>query len=692
MAECAWLKIAIGVAVPFVSCSVALADDPVGQAMSSAVVRWFPSQEALNSAKPSIAFEVQPRPTGAPPAEFPVRPEYAKAGDRTTARFAIKEGDSLYGVGRHVGPMLRNGQTFDNAPVDTPWVLCVHADGTAFGVFVDTTYATSVSLNGEIKFNSDDPGLPLVVIKGETPREVVVALTELTGRMEMPPLWALGYQQFAAMSTPQLKLVVKWLREAKIPSSVLWLACDRTTWPMSFPPAYVPDVKAALDEAKASGFHLVGMISRAIPELETSPLQAAALAGDHVVRDAEGHGFKYEVAETLMYMPDFARKETREWWSGEVAKFLEPGFEGITSQRLTPERLATGVIVRADESLGGPGDGMRYQELLDRQFARAVLGGFGGEKANKRPHVTVDVRGIGAQRYTGALIDWPERSPDWPKMFLSASLSTALSGQPLVGTMVKPPFQGIGSEPNTRWIGVAATFPIAFGSFFLPEDLSTFPKGAEKTLRQAMERRARLIPYIYSQCFSAFFSCQPILQPLFFADPKDPTLRGNESGFLVGDDLLVMPRLVDGPPPVVPLKGTWRKLDFGDSDNYELPDLYLRPGAVIALGPVVQYPDEKPTDPLTIVANPREDGLAEGFLYEDRGEGYEFYKNQARRIGYRITREGDAYMARLSLLDYGLALPDRKLEVRVLTDAGELKGQGSEKGTVKIPIPNSEKH
>jgi alpha-glucosidase len=669
------------------------AEEPAGQALSPSVVRWFPSREALDRAVPSHALLGQPKAaTPAAPTDFPYRPTYAKGEEgRTDASFAAAPGDSYYGVGRHPGSLLRNGEDFGGGPVHTPWVLCVREDGTSYGVFADTTHAAGVSLKDGIRFSSDDADLPLVIIRGDSPREVVVGLNEITGRMEMPPIWALGYQQFAAYSNVHLQLAMKWLREAEIPSSALWLGVEEKGVPLNYPSAYVPDVKGIAAEAKDKGFHLVGLVGRAVPDMPYSVQLAPATNGGHLLKYEDGNLHREEYWEKVHLIPDYTRKETRDWWSGLVGKFLEPGISGIVSLRLTQDRLPREVRLNVDPELGGPGSALRYQEVLETQFARAVWDGFGGEKANRRPFVMVDARAIGSQRWTGTIVDWPESKPEWPRMFIDAALNASLSGQPFLATIVKPPFQGEGSDRNLRWIGVAATFPVVFGSFFLPEDLSTFPQPAQKVIRQAMERRARLIPYIYTQCFNGFFECEPILKPLFFANPKDPALRGSDAGFLVGNDLLVVPRLADGPRPPVPLPGAWKRLDFGDSDNPLLPDLYLRPGAVLALGPVVQYPGQRPVDPVTIVANPDESGTAEGHLYEDSGEGFEFYRNQARRVGYRITRQDDAYFARLGLLDFGLPLPNRKLEVRILTEAGELRGEGSERGTVKIPIPNSEK-
>jgi alpha-glucosidase len=389
---------------------------------------------------------------------------------------------------------------------------------------------------------------------------------------------------------------------------------------------------------------------------------------------------------------DYSRAETRRWWAERVKAFLEPGISGITSARWTLGPLPPDVRLEADADLGGPDSGLRYQNILDTQFARATRDGFGGEASHRRPFVMIDARAIGAQRYTGALIDWPEQDPSWPRMFIDAALNTSMSGQPLVGTLIKPPFQGEGTDANLCWIGTAAAFPIAAGSFFLPGEFADFPEPAQTVIRLAMERRARLIPYLYTLCFASFMEGEPMLRPLFFDDPANPALREDDSGFLVGQNLLVMPRPSPGQHAPVPLKGSWRKLDFGDSADPYLPDLYLRPGAIIPLGPVISYPGEKPLDPITIVANPDESGLAVGTLYEDAGDGYEFLNNQGRRIAYRITKEDGAYLVRLAGHDFGLPVPERRLDVRILTDQGVLAGSGSEKGTVKIDaaVPNKD--
>lgn len=68
-----------------------------------------------------------------------------------------------------------------------------------------------------------------------------------------------------------------------------------------------------------------------------------------------------------------------------------------------------------------------------------------------------------------------------------------------------------------------------------------FGKEIEEVSRIALERRYILLPYYYTLLHEASTTGMPIMRPIFFADPKDLSLRAEEKAFLVGDDLLVIP-------------------------------------------------------------------------------------------------------------------------------------------------------
>ena len=57
----------------------------------------------------------------------------------------------------------------------------------------------------------------------------------------------------------------------------------------------------------------------------------------------------------------------------------------------------------------------------------------------------------------------------------------------------------------------------------------------------ALERRYRLLPYLYTAFHVAHKDGQPVMAPVFFADPKDESLRAEEQAFMLGTDLLIIP-------------------------------------------------------------------------------------------------------------------------------------------------------
>jgi alpha-glucosidase len=209
------------------------------------------------------------------------------------------------------------------------------------------------------------------------------------------------------------------------------------------------------------------------------------------------------------------------------------------------------------------------------------------------------------------------------------------------------------------------------------------------------------MPYIYTVAFNSSATGEPIMQPVFFADPKDPDLRAEESAFLFGPDLLVVPAWAEkrqsGSDPSLP-KGIWRDFllldDNREKDSYQ-PTLKIRGGAIIPLGRVIQNTNETSLDPLTLIVSLNENGTAQGKLYEDTGDGFEYTKGDYALTQYRAMTQGDSVLVSLETRQGKRQIPDRPIQVRIITDDGVREGRGSESkgvlvalGNEKTPHPN----
>jgi alpha-glucosidase len=192
-----------------------------------------------------------------------------------------------------------------------------------------------------------------------------------------------------------------------------------------------------------------------------------------------------------------------------------------------------------------------------------------------------------------------------------------------------------------------------------------------------------LLPYLYTLAYNASQTGDPIMQPVFFADPKDATLRDEDQAFLFGPDLLIVPRWADNPK--LP-KGIWRQVSLVDEkledDGYQAT-VKVRGGAIVPLGRIIQNTSEPSLDPLTLIVCLDSTGHATGNLYEDAGDGFGDAKGEYALTRYTASRQGTSITVRLDNRQGNLATPDREVRVRVVTDDGILEGTGTDaKGVV----------
>jgi alpha-glucosidase len=131
--------------------------------------------------------------------------------------------------------------------------------------------------------------------------------------------------------------------------------------------------------------------------------------------------------------------------------------------------------------------------------------------------------------------------------------------------------------------------------------------------------------------------------------------------FMIGDDLLVAPILKpDVTSRLVYLpKGIW--YDFWTNKKYEggtmvrgdapleTVPMFVRGGAIIPLGPEMNYTGEKPVDPITFAIYPDEKGSASANLYEDDGLTPGYQRGVFRRTTVDVKRSGSGYAAKIEV-------------------------------------------
>mgnify|MGYP003630134493 CR=1 FL=1 len=682
----------------------------VAQVIGDGIVRFDRSHEAREVRKPSFALVQEFESYGdvglSSLTEVPVYSTDDETG-RSVASISIELGTSLYGTGECAGPLLRNGFVTETWNLDAfgygldaenlytshPWVLAVRADGTAFGVLADTTYRCQIDLRDGITFRAEGGDFPVIVIDGDSPQEVMLGLGKLTGTIAMPPKWAVGYHQCRYSYNPdsRVKEVVQEFRDRKLPADVIWMDIDYMDEyrVFTFDKEQFPDPKGLNRWLDSKGFSNVWMIDPGVKDEDGYFVSDSGDEHDAWVRDKDGNVYNGEVWPGVCVFPDYLNKDVRNWWAGLYEDFMANEIDGVWNDMNEPavfnvetKTMPETNVHRADPELGGTDTHDRYHNVYGMQMIRATREGVMATNPDKRPFVLSRANFIGGQRY-GAT--WTgDNSANWAHLDMSIpmSLNLSLSGQPFVGPDIGGFAYNGDGELFQRWMGFGTLFPFSRGHTAkgnIDKEPWSFGAEVEATSRRGLERRYRLMPYIYTLFKESADTGMPIVRPTFFADPADPALRSEDDSFLLGADMLVVTKATPEGDRVSVMPGAvdgveWAEFDFPDfesgrdSKDANLPDLFIRPGAIIATAPVTQYFGDRPDsrDELTLIVHLDANGEAYGTLYEDEGEGFGYMLGEYLVTNFKATNKNGKVTVEVVSQEGKLEMPGREIRVKVV--------------------------
>ena len=166
-------------------------------------------------------------------------------------------------------------------------------------------------------------------------------------------------------------------------------------------------------------------------------------------------------------------------------------------------------------------------------------------------------------------------------------------------------------ELNTRWhqYGMFAPIYRAHGQFPFREPWNIAPENTEtyKIIKNCLEMRYRLMPYIYSLASEVYFNDYTIMRPLIMDFANDENVLNIGYQFMFGPSIMVNPvytykarnRDVYFPKNFIWYDFYSGKIESkgGETKKVEAPydhiPLYIRSGSIIPFGPEIEYTREK---------------------------------------------------------------------------------------------------
>lgn len=660
---------------------IGLAIAPLAMAQASFVsddhvAVCYPADYDARQHEPSLIFEHEPVAVNPLPADWKLRPVFSQTSDgHSVATIRVGAGVDLYGTGEVTGPLRRNGRTISLWNVDTPaysvdggshlyqshpWVMGVRADGTSFGIIADNTWKQSIkTLDGEVTFESEGPAFRVVIIERESPQVLMQALVDLTGKMELPPLWSLGYQQcrFSYHPDTRVKEIADLLRQHRIPSDVIWMDIHYMDGyrVFTFHPQEFSDPKGLNDYLHSRNFKAVYMIDPGVKAEKGYFVDDQGMAGDYYIKDKDGKPFVGNVWPGPCHFPDFTRPEVRMWWATLYKDYMATGIDGVWNDMNEPTTFGfpDNIMPTDNQHMGGeglmPGNHLRFHNIYGMQMVRASRQGLLLANPQKRPFILSRSNFLGGHRYAATWTGDNLSSEAQMKLSIPMTLTLGLSGQPFNGPDIGGFCENSTGDLVADWTAIGVYFPFVRNHSIdgsIDQEPWAFTPEVLDACRNAIERRYVLMPYIYTAFREASINGMPVMRPLFMADAKDLSLRSEDKAFLLGGDLMITPRWAGN--VAQPDGGTWQEVDLTSFlaprlsslhtphsthlDKYQA-SLSQRPGSIIPLANLAQSTTEMRTDSLTLLVCLDNEDKAAGELYEDEGDGFSY-----RQGNYRVNR------------------------------------------------------
>lgn len=594
--------------------------------------------------------------------------------------------EHFYGLGEKASPLDHRRGKFAMWNSDTPGYVAGRdplyqsipfylglEDGRGYGLFYDNPRRSTFTFGDLTQdysgYTVTGGDLNYYFIQGPSLRHVVERYSQLTGRMPMPPLWALGNQQSRYSYYPDTMVdrVVDEYAKRDLPLDVVHLDIHYMdgyrvfTWN----PQRFPDPAGLMRRLAAKGVKVITIVDPGVkyePGTDGHPspyrVFADGLAHDCFLRQMDGSLYIGEVWPGRAVFVDYTKPSAAKWWGDQFSSLIDVGVAGIWTDMNEPADFTdqTGErhrnIMFDDEGRHTPYAANRNTFALN--MARATYEGLARLQPNQRPFVITRAGYAGIQRYA---ITWTgDNNATFAGLALNLPMfaNMGLSGQAFVGSDL-PGFIGRGSgELLARAYEIATFVPFCRNHGAIDQydhEPWRYGKPYENIVRRYLKLRYRLLPYLYTAMETAHRTGLPFFRPLVLDFQDDPTTQNLDDQFMAGDALLVAPILhaTERGREVYLPAGRWfdywtgAEIDRGtdglirvDAPLDHLP-LYVRGGSIVPSTVAMNHTGEKPWSPLRFDIYPDAAGAATGSVYEDDGLTLNYQSGDYRRTTVRCV-------------------------------------------------------
>lgn len=598
-------------------------------------------------------------------------------GEQVTTYKKLQKDERFIGLGEKTGPLDRKGQGYQHWNTDAfaygtgsdplycsiPFYIGVHEQG-VYGIFFDNTHKTffnfGASNNRFSSFSADTGEMNYYFIGGNSVAEIIQHYSWLTGKMEMPPLWSLGFQQcrYSYYPDKEVSTLATTFRDKQIPADAIVLDIHYMDAYkiFSWHPQHFKEPDKLIAELKSKGFEVVVMCDPGIKVEKGYGPYDEGVVQHAFIKYADGKNYEGNVWPGWCHFPDFTKPETRDWWAKWMKTYSDKGINGYwndmneiaTWGQMMPENIVF-------DFEGNQSTSRRGRNIYGLMMAKASYEGAKKNLKGKRPFNLTRSGFAGIQRYaavwTGDNVSYDEH------MMLGVRLvnSLGLSGIPFAGYDVGGFVGEASSKLFARWIAIGSLSPFFRGhSMINTRDSEPWSYGedTEQISRNYIRFRYKLMPYIYSCFYEASKTGMPIQRSLAIDYTYESRIYQSnyQHQYLFGPSILVCPVESDKELMKVLLPhGPWYYLFNGklfegnqeitiECPPHKLP-IFIKGSSIIPMQDIGQNTKYKSALLYIHVYKGENDCAFD--LYSDDGETYKFQKGAfaVRTLSYQPTKK-----------------------------------------------------
>lgn len=479
-------------------------------------------------------------------------------------RVSLRNGiaQNLYGGGERGHSLRLNGDTLvmfnrqnygyvagdpriSQMGITVPWFV----SDAGYGVLFDDYKRASLSLGKDsIVYESETPKpLSYYFVNGEGSLAGATSrYTELTGRQQLPPFWALGYitSRYGYHNEQEALGAIDSLKQRDYPVDgivfdLYWYGKETDMGRLEWNKEQFPDHRRMLDSLNRMGVHTVLINQPYINKIGAIDNYNMLSEAGMLVKDSAGntHDVTTWVGDAGMF--DMSNPATRIWLWNRLKGLTAEGVSGWWGDLGEPEVHPLTIMHANGETAS------QYHNVYGNEWSKTIYEGLRSDFPDMRPLLMMRGGTAGLQRYsvfpwtTDVSRSWAGFEPQVALMLNSGLSGLGYMGSDVGGFAVDPadPYQ---PELYVRWLQMGAFTPMLRTHAQLKPEPYHYPQH-DAIIKDFIKQRYQWLPYNYTLAYENTVEGLPLARPVNFHSEGGTVNANVTDEYLWGSEVLVAP-------------------------------------------------------------------------------------------------------------------------------------------------------